>query len=362
MHFLRRSGGIGASLCGFAAIACWLFQSPKDAGPFLILALVLAAVWVNLGPSIRTFAFSVWVLAAVAASMYYPFAFESFGEYKLTRLISPLIQIIMFGVGTQLSVADFARTFRTPRPVLIGVVSQYAIMPILGFLVAKGFGFEGAVAAGVVLVGSCPGGVASNVMCYIARANIALSVTLTAVSTLISPLTTPLAMKLLANQYVEISFADMMIDILWMIITPVAAGLVVNKLAHGKTALLDKALPVVSMVTIIVIITIITANAREKLLEIGVALILAAVVHNLSGYIVGFWGAKLLRMNPADCRVVAIEVGMQNGGMGSALAINVLKSANAALAPAIFGPWMNISGSALAAYWRRRPLDTETRR
>jgi len=359
MYLLRRSVGIGALVCGFAAISSWIFRSPEDAGPLVILTLVLTAVWVNLGASIRTFAFSVWVLAAVAVSMYYPSALDSVGDYKLTRLISPLIQIIMFGVGTQLSVGDFARPFQMPKPVFVGVASQYLIMPALGFLIARGFGLEGAVAAGVVLVGACPGGVASNVMCYLARANVALSVTLTAISTLLSPVMTPLAMKVLANQYVEISFQAMMIDILWMIITPVLAGLLVNKLVHGRTAVLDKALPVVSMATIILVISIITANAREKLLDVGATLILAVAIHNFAGYLLGYWGAKLMRLSPEDARVVAIEVGMQNGGMGSALAINVLKSADAALAPAIFGPWMNVTGSALASFWRRRPLKKE---
>lgn len=356
MPLFRRIAGIGAIVLGIASVAVWMLRSPMDSGPLVILALALAAVWCNLGPEIRTFAFSIWVFAAVAASMYYPFAFDTWGDLKLTRLISPLIQIIMFGVGTQLSVADFARTFKMPKPVLVGMVCQYTIMPSLGFLIARGMGFEGGIAAGIVLIGACPGGVASNVMCYIARANVALSVTLTAVSTMMAPLMTPLAMKVLANEYVAINFKDMMIDILWMIITPVVAGLIVNRLAHGKAVLLDKVLPLVSMITIIFIIAIITAGSRDKLLDVGVWLILAAMIHNTAGYLLGFWGAKLARLSAEDCRVVAIEVGMQNGGMGSALAINVLKNADAALAPAIFGPWMNISGSALASYWRRRPL------
>jgi BASS family bile acid:Na+ symporter len=139
-----------------------------------------------------------------------------------------------------------------------------------------------------------------------------------------------------------------------MIITPVAAGLVVNKLAHGKAQWFDKALPVLSMVCIVFIIAIITASSRDKLLDVGALLIVAAMIHNGCGYLFGYWGARWMGLAEADCRVVAFEVGMQNGGMGSALAINVLKSTDAALAPAIFGPWMNISGSVLASFWRKR--------
>jgi BASS family bile acid:Na+ symporter len=354
MNRFRQTLGFCAILLGAIGAIVWIIVSATAAAPWIILSLVSAAIWVNLGKEIRTYAFSLWVFSAVALSMFYPATFDSWYGYKLTRLISPLIQIIMFGVGTQLSVADFKRAFQMPKAVGIGVVAQFAIMPAMGFTLAKLFGFEGEVAAGVVLIGSCPSGVASNVMAYIAGANVALSVTITSFTTLLAPIMTPLAMKVLADQYVTIQFSAMALDILWMIITPVVAGLIVNKLAHGKAEWFDKILPVVSMASICFIIAIITASSRDKLLQVGPLLILAAMLHNGFGYVLGYWVARLLGLAERDARVVSFEVGMQNGGMGSALAINVLKSSDAALASAIFGPWMNISGSVLASFWRKR--------
>ncbi|MCZ2154269.1 MAG: bile acid:sodium symporter family protein [Bryobacterales bacterium] len=354
MNSFRQAIGLCALLLGGVAAGVWATDSALAAGPWVSAALAAAAIRVNLSAEFRTYAFSLWVFTAVALAMFYPGMFDVWHGFKLTRLISPLIQIIMFGVGTQLSIADFKRAFQMPKAVGIGVASQFAIMPTLGFLLAKAFGFEGEIAAGVVLIGSCPSGVASNVMAYIAGANVALSVTITSFTTLIAPLATPLAMKLLANQYVTIEFSAMALDILWMIIVPVVAGLVVNKLAHGKSEWFDQALPVISMASICFILAIITASSRDKLLEVGVLLILAAILHNGFGYLLGYWVARLLGMEERDARVVSFEVGMQNGGMGSALAINVLKSSDAALASAIFGPWMNISGSILASFWRKR--------
>ena len=189
-------------------------------------------------------------------------------------------------------------------------------------------------------------------MVYLSRGNVALSVTMTACSTLMAPVLTPLAMKLLAGQLLEISFLDMMWSIINMIIVPIVAGLVANRLLSGRRDWLDKALPVVSMAAICYIIAIITANARDKLLEVAFSLIGAAILHNSVGYFLGYWGAKAAGLSESDSRTVAFEVGMQNGGMGTGLAINVLRSADAALAPNIFGTWMNISGSALASWWR----------
>lgn len=347
-------------LCGVAlstALGAWFWftQSPAASGPSVVAAFALVSTWTTLRHNLRSFAFAAWVLTSVATAMYYPEWFQTWADWKLTDLISPLIQIIMFGVGTQLSAADFLRAFRMPKAVLVGLLCQFSIMPLLGFGLAHLFGFEGEVAAGIVLIGSCPGGVASNVMAYLARANVALSVTLTALSTLLAPFMTPLAMKLLAGQYVSIDFGAMLVSILWMVITPVAVGLIVNRILRDKKRWLDEFLPIVSMVTIVFILAIITASSREKLLEVGALLVLAAMLHNGIGYLLGYWGAQLFGLPPSAARVVAIEVGMQNGGMGSALAISVLKSSDAALASAIFGPWMNVSGSVLASYWRKRP-------
>jgi BASS family bile acid:Na+ symporter len=262
----------------------------------------------------------------------------------------------MFGMGTSLSVADFARVFRMPKPVFVCMLLQFTVMPLTGWALARLFAFESEVAAGVILIGACSAGVASNVMVYLAKGSIALSVTMTTCSTLLAPVLTPFAMKVLAGQYVPINFLEMMLEIIYMVILPVLAGLVFNKLLHGRIGWLDRVLPVVSMAGICIIIAIIIALSRDKLLEVGFRLVFAAMLHNAIGYVLGYFGAKQLGLDEVAARTVAIEVGLQNGGMASGLAINVLKSSDAALAPAIFGSWMNISGSALASYWRRKPV------
>ena len=398
-----------------------------ETGPLVVAAFVFLAFYFMGHAFLRSVAFTVWVFAFVAASLFYPAAFGTWFGLDLKRLILPLIQIIMFGMGTTLSVRDFARVCTMPWPVFIGMALQYTVMPLAGFALATSFGFEAEVAAGVILIGSCPGGVASNLMTYLARGNVALSVTMTSCSTLASPLMTPFLMKTLAGQFVRIDFFEWMLNILNMIIVPIVAGLVANRILYSKApwanrarsllgvavptlvagivtavfvgehslaflmplesgiiiglalvgivALLklavsvllrgpedwmDKALPVVSMAGICFIIAIITARSREQLLTVGLALIAAAILHNLIGYVAGYGCAKLARLDTTACRTVAIEVGLQNGGMASGLAMNVLQSAKAALAPAIFGPWMNISGSMLATWWHRRPVAEPT--
>lgn len=345
-----------------AAIA-WQGGKIPWSGPAVIAALALTAVGLQLRASLRTYAFSLWVMAFVAASMFYPEAFGTWGRFELKVLIVPLIQLIMFGMGTTLSVGDFARVLKMPRAVLFGMLLQFTIMPLVGVSLAAVFGFEPAVAAGVVLIGSCPGGVASNVMTYLARGSVALSVTMTACSTLVSPVMTPLMMKLLAGRMIQVDFFDMMWTIITMIIVPIVAGLIANKilsLMDLRGEWLDRLLSLVAMAAICFIIAIITSLSRDQLLAVGVTLIAVAILHNGLGYLFGYGGAKLLGLDESSCRTVAIEVGLQNGGMASGLAISVLRSSDAALAPAIFGPWMNISGSILASWWRGRPVDVES--
>jgi BASS family bile acid:Na+ symporter len=382
------------------------------------LALVAAASLRH--PFFKRFSFTLWVFVFVAASMFYPAAFGSWFGHDLGILIVPLIQVITFGMGTTLSARDFGRIFAMPWPVFIGMFLQYTIMPLVGFGIATLFGFEPEIGAGIVLIGSVPGGVASNLINYLAGANVALSVTMTAVSTLISPILTPFWMKILAGRMVPVPFLKMMFSIINMIIVPIVAGLAANRVLYsrkpwarrisiltvilagclilavsvffwnmeflgplaqmkgglmlgsvlvGLVALaklflthilkgpenwMDKALPIVSMTAICFIIAIITARSRDQLLTSGALLILAAMAHNGLGYLLGYWGSRACGLNEVDSRTVSVEVGMQNGGMATGIAMDVLKSAKTALAPAIFGPWMNISGSVLASWWRRR--------
>ncbi len=338
----------------------WVMGHAAQSGPLAIAGFAFLAVYAMRTKPLKGFAFTFWVLSFVAASMFYPLAFRSWSGFQLSVLIVPLIQIIMFGMGTTLSVRDFGRVLTMPRPVLIGMFLQFTVMPFSGWMIAGAFGFDPQVAAGIILVGSCPAGVASNVMNYLAHADVALSVTMTACSTLASPIMTPTMMSLLAGHYVPIPFWGMVISILKMIILPIAAGLIANKLLRGRAAWLQKALPVVSMASICFIIAIITSLSRDQLLSVGLLLIAAVVMQNMIGYLLGYWGARALGLNETASRTVAIEVGLQNGGMASGLAINVLKSSDAALAPAIFGPWMNTSGSILASLWRGRPVKDDS--
>ena len=262
----------------------------------------------------------------------------------------------MFGMGTTMSMQDFLGVLKMPKAVVVGLLCQFTIMPFLGFGLAKLFNFPPEIAAGVILIGCSPSGLASNVMSYIANANVPLSVTLTAIATIAAPFITPFLMQQLAGQYIPIDLWKMMLDIANMVILPIGAGLIFNYFFHGKAKWLDLAMPIISMAGIAIIVTIITANGRDGLLQVGLSLILAAILHNLLGYFLGYLGGKLAGLNQRDCRTIAIEVGMQNAGLASGIALTMNKIATVGLAAAVFGPWMNISGSSLATLWRSIPL------
>ncbi|MCU0354537.1 MAG: bile acid:sodium symporter family protein [Cytophagales bacterium] len=366
-------------------------------------------------PSLKGFAYTIWIFAAVTVSLFYPQYFSKIGDFELKKLVIPLLQVIMFGMGSQMSLDDFAGILRQPKGVVIGVACQFAIMPSLGFALATVLPFPPEVATGVILIGCSPSGLASNVMSFIARANVPLSVTVTAVTTLLAPLLTPALLKLLAGQFLPIDFWKMVIEISNMVILPIIAGLMFNLFAYGRDSAkrtwvqiavfallillrntvvsrtggdfwpgvltdafwflmlpvaaawlfkvaakgrkewLDDALSVVSKVGIALIITVITAAGRDSLLQIGLLLIVSCLIHNLAGYTLGYWSARLFGLDEQSCRTVAIEVGMQNGGLASGLALQMGKVATVGLAPAVFGPMMNITGSSLATWWRSRP-------
>jgi BASS family bile acid:Na+ symporter len=254
-----------------------------------------------------------------------------------------------------MSVGDFVGVVKMPKGVFIGVFSHFLIMPLIGYTLASLSGFPPEIAAGIILIGCSPNGMASNVISYLAKANLALSITITAVSTLLAPIITPLLMKLFAGAFVQINVLDMMWDITKMVILPIAGGLLFNKFLSGKAKWLDSAMPFVSMFGIAFIIVIITAAGRNSLLTIGPLLILLVLIHNMSGYLLGYWSGRLFKMSERDCRTIAIEVGMQNGGLASGLAKEMGKMATVGLAPAVFGPLMNITGSILATWWHRKP-------
>ena len=303
----------------------------------------------------KNYIFTFSIICAVVISLIFPQFFIEINGFPLKKLIIPLLQIIMFGMGTTMSWADFVNVVRMPKAVIVGLVCQFTIMPLIGFALANIFSFPAEIAAGIVLIGCSPSGLASNVMSYIAKANVALSITITGIATLLAPLLTPALMKLLAGQFIEIQFWVMMLDILNMIILPIALGLIVNKILGKYNQLLNHILPIVSMIGIALIIVIITAAGRDSLLSIGGVLIIAVLIHNVLGYILGYWCSKLLGLNEQNCRTVAIEVGLQNAGLASGLALQMGKVATVGLAAALFGPIMNTTGSLLATWWSKKP-------
>jgi len=342
-------------LCLLLSLILIISGNPASAGPSLILFFLLAGIGFRGFSKLKGYTYTAMIFVGVAAAMYYPEYFLEYKGYSYSNLITPLIQIIMFGMGTSMSVRDFVGVAKMPKGVFIGLACQFSIMPLLGFILASLSNFPSEIAAGIILIGCTPSGLASNVMSFLAKANLALSITITAIATLMAPFLTPLLMKILAGAFVEINVLDMMWSIVKMVILPIGAGLLFNRFLSGKAKWLDDAMPLVSMIGIGIIITIITAAGRDSLLDIGGLLILLVLIHNLMGYILGYWISRLLGLTESDARTVALEVGMQNGGLASGLAKEMGKIATVGLAPAVFGPLMNITGSILASYWHRKP-------
>ena len=340
-------------------IALNLMGNYTNAGWFLMGFFVMLALSFRTHEILKGYAYTIMIFAAVTIAMYYPQYLTSVGGFQLSKLIVPLLQIIMFGMGAALSWRDFARVLQMPKGVIVGVLCQFTIMPFIGYGLTKLFALPPEIAAGVILIGSCPSGLASNVIAYLARANLALSVTLTAVATLLAPLITPFYMEFLAGEYVQVDFWKMMWDIMTIIIFPVGAGLIFNHFLHNRFTILQTIMPLVSMISIGFIIAIITAAGRDGLLEVGALLIVVVLMHNISGYLLGYWLSRAIGMPEGDCRTIAIEVGLQNGGLASGLAKEMGKLATVGLAPAVFGPMMNITGSTLGLWWRTKPVPEE---
>lgn len=291
--------------------------------------------------------FTFWIILFSAVAYLYPSHFED-----LRNLIVPTLGIIMFGMGASLTTSDFKRVLLRPRDVGVGVVAQYGIMPFLGFALAKIFGLDPILAAGVVLVGSCPGGTSSNVITYLARGDVAFSVTMTSVSTLLSPVMLPLLMYLYAGQWIDIPVLKLFISTVQIILLPVALGLGLRILIKDKIKYMLPVLPSVSSLAIIFIVGVIVAANSQSIARVGLTVAIIAIMHNILGFSIGYWVGRFFGMDTQRARAVSIEIGMQNSGLAVALA-NTYFGTLAALPGAIFSVWMNISGSALAWWWRR---------
>jgi len=393
------------------------------------LSAVCLTVFLSIGigaiPSLSNYQYTSWIITAVVAGMIYPAFFLEWGEFDLRDpwVILIIVQLVMFGMGVQMSLKDIRGIATSGRGVLIGFLSHFSIMPVVGFLLIQVFDFEPEIAAGIILIGSCAGGLASNVMAYLARANLVLSITVTAMSTLAAPLMTPFLMQVFSGTLIDISFFNMMLDIVKIVIIPIGAAMLYDYLkteasANAKQIVwtlcfisaawlvalplglwgylesnlqsplidtvvmggfiaaaviagagyywltvrvpkTDDFMPYVSMFGIIYFTLITTAAGQENLLRIGMFLFLAAIIHNLAGYLLGYWLSRLFRLEKRDARAIAFEVGMQNGGMASGIAGAMGKLGTVGLAAVVFSAWMNITGSILAYYWRRRPLNDD---
>ncbi len=345
-------------ILGLLALGVLIFGKGLSAtGPFVIAALVCLAIGGLSTPKIKQMSFTIWVFAAVAVGMYYPQYFQKIGDFKFTSLIVPLIQLIMFSMGTEMSLKDFAAVVKTPKAVVIGLLCHFTIMPLIGVTLAKSFGFPPEIAAGIILMGSVPSGVTSNVLAFIAKANMPLSVTIAAISTLAAPVMTPFLMKILAGQYVEIDFVKMMIHVVQIIIIPIVLGLIINKLIRNGVKWLQTIMPIISMCGVLMMLIVIVSSGRDALLKIGPLLFLASMIHHSLGYLLGYWSGRLMRLDERSCRTISLEVGMQNGGLAAGIALQMGKIATVGLAAAIAVPWMTISGSLLANWWRNKKTD-----
>jgi bile acid:Na+ symporter, BASS family len=388
--------------------------------PLAVLLTVALAISLRFIPKLRGYQFTAWIIAAVTAAMIFPQAFSKWGDFDLQNKWVKLlvVQTVMFGMGTQMSLHDFAGVAKNPRGVLVGIVCHFSVMPLIGLALTRIFHFEPEIAAGIILIGSCSSGLASNVMAYIAKSNLALSVTVTAMTTVVAPIITPLWVKYLAGADVPMSYFAMMMEIIKLVIVPIGAALLHDYLKHAKpkrrtivlglaaasagwlgfiafggwawlherlpeaglisasvfgffcaavvagvvyhqltrvVTKLDSWLPVASMAGIVYFTTITTAAGRDNLMQVGLLLFLASAIHNLLGYLCGYWLSRASGLDEDSARSVAFEVGLQNGAMASGLAAQMGKLGTIGLAAAIFSPWMNVSGSILANYWQKRP-------
>ena len=292
----------------------------------------------------------ILVLATALLALVFPDALQQLRP----TLINYLLGVVMFGMGLTLNLQDFKVVFSRPKDVIIGCLAQFTIMPLLAWGLSRLFSLDEALALGVVLVGCCPGGTASNVITYLAKGDLALSVGMTGVSTLLAPLLTPLLTWALAGKSVEVDVAGMLLSILWVVILPIIVGLIVKWLFPKFTEKAVDYLPAVSSIAIATIVAIIISANASKLLAGGLVILLVVVLHNLCGLGLGYLLGRLLRLSEPKKRAISIEVGMQNSGLASSLAtLHFAAYPMATIPGAIFSVWHNISGALIARLYSR---------
>ena len=290
------------------------------------------------------------VLAVAAMSLFIPKA----AIWVQTGWINYLLMLVMFGMGLTLKTEDFKYVFKNPRNILIGCVSQFTVMPLLAFLLGKVFHLETALLAGVILVGACPGGTASNVITYLSGGDVPLSVGMTGVNTLLSPILTPAITYLFLRTHVQVDMWSMFLSIVKVVIIPIALGLIINRYFSRVTKPFVRVLPMISVISICLIVMAVVSHNAEKILSTGVVVLAVVILHNLLGYACGFGLGRLLRLDVPKTKALSIEIGMQNSGLATSLAGTAFPNLAMATVPgAVFSVWHNVSGAILASIFHR---------
>lgn len=292
--------------------------------------------------------FLVWMLIAAIIGFIFPTQLAT-----LSSWVPYLLGIVMLGMGLTIDPKDFKIIFQAPRSVIVGVILQYTIMPLSAFLIVKLFHLPPEIAIGVILVGCCPGGTSSNVMSYLANANVALSVAITSVSTLLAPFLTPALIYLFAHEWLQVSFISMFWSVVQVILIPIIIGFVLQKVFKKFADTTATALPIVSVVAISLILASVVASSKAQILATGLLIFAVVILHNLIGYVLGYTFAKILKLDRPDKKAVSIEVGMQNSGLAVSLA-TVHFNPLSAVPGAVFSLIHNITGPILAKYWNKR--------
>lgn len=300
--------------------------------------------------------FPLWVIIFAAAAFFQPDPFKPLGIY-----IPYLLGIIMLGMGLTMSLHDFKLVLTRPKDVLFGILLRYLIMPTVAFGVAKLLNLPPALAAGLILVGACPSGTASNVMTFIAKGDTALSVTVSSFNTILAPVLTPFIFLYLAGTMIPIQAGALLVDILKIVLLPVFAGIMLRMLASSFVDAFSKAIPAVSVIAIIMIIAAVVALNAAKLVTVAGIAFLAVILHNAIGLFLGYGASRSVGMSEGKARAISFEIGMENSGLAVALAMAHLDPM-AAIPGAIFSVWHNFSGSLLAGFWSNRKLQENTKR
>lgn len=294
---------------------------------------------------------TLWVIAVTVLALFVPKSLN----WISTASVTPLLGLVMFGMGLTLRPADFKPVLMQPKEIIVGELAQFIIMPAIAWLLCKILSLPTELALGVILVGCCPGGTASNVICYLAKGDTALSIAMTSVSTLLAPVLTPALVYLFAGETINVNVVGMFMSIVQVIILPIIIGFAVNRWMPRFTERITPLLPMISTIAIVVIIGIVVSHNASNILSCSLIVAVAVILHNVSGLLLGYFTGRLLRLKQDKCTAISIEVGMQNSGLATQLAITHFAMYPMAAVPgAIFSAWHNLSGSIAAAIFRKK--------